>query len=456
MNAAKTLRSSTSSEPREREARRTTLPPNRPDLVEDACHTREVSLRRRGFFRALFGDEVTYDETSELAGVRPAPEASPQRDASVPRTVRPHARDAEACEEESKEQAGERRHGGTQRAPQAVKRGRPTFVSVVVPTFERPRALLRTLTSLESQTGGIRYEVIVVDNSPAASARSVVEAHVSRHPLRYVHEPTPGISAARNRGVGVARGELVAFIDDDQEAAADWLAQLVGCRASHDADAVFGWVEPVLEEGATEHGGLFAAAIARRFDSPSGRIPRRLVAKLGTGNSLFRRRVLGSAPFDSVFTTSGGEDTALIRRMVNEGACLVWCREARVREHVPASRTTLSSVLERRFSCGQVRTRQHVVGPHRSPSRSALMVVAGALQACGALPLAVLAAPFRRPFAVRMLAEAAAGAGKVLFMEPFFVQRYRRPATSSESEGSFESVDSEAAPSSPQDVALSA
>jgi hypothetical protein len=329
-------------------------------------------------------------------------------------------------------------HGAQiERAPtfNVLRKPQQVAVSVVVPTFERPAALLRVLASLDAQDCALDFEIVVVDNSPTASSREAVEAHASRHPLRYFHEPTPGVSAARNRGVGAARGDLIAFIDDDEEADADWLAQLVRCREAYDADAVFGWVEAVLEDGAAVHGKLFATAISRRFVWPSGEVPTALVAKLGTGNSLFHRRVLGNMPFDLVFGMSGGEDSALIRRIVNDGGRLVWCREAKVVEHVPVARTTLRAILERRFSSGQLRTRQHLTGAHPSRSTSAFIVLAGAVQVCVALPLALLAAPLAPGFAVRMLAQAAAGAGKVLFMEPFFIQRYRRssaPASASQ------------------------
>ncbi|MBX3190461.1 MAG: glycosyltransferase [Labilithrix sp.] len=322
----------------------------------------------------------------------------------------------------------------------ALRRGRPR-VSVVVPTFERLESLSRLLDSLDAQIEALPFEIVVVDNSTNGSARDLVERRASRHPLRYVHEPAPGVSAARNRGVAVARADLIAFIDDDEEADEDWLAHLVRCQDLHHADAVFGWVEAVLEDGAGEHGELFAAAIERRFACASGDVPRALVAKLGTGNSLFHRRVLGDAPFDDVFGASGGEDSALIRRIASEGGRLAWCREARVVEHVPTSRTSMLSILERRFSSGQLRTRQHLIGRNRRSRTAALIVVAGALQTLVALPLAVVGAPLARPFAARMLAQAAGGAGKVLFMEPFFVCRYRRPKSEEAAQPSAEPGD---------------
>jgi glycosyltransferase involved in cell wall biosynthesis len=75
----------------------------------------------------------------------------------------------------------------------------------------------------------VGYEVLVVDNNSsddtAAVARKFTEQPSSI--FRYVFEPAQGLSFARNRGTKEARGEIVAFIDDDAIADPDWLAQLL-------------------------------------------------------------------------------------------------------------------------------------------------------------------------------------------------------------------------------------
>jgi cellulose synthase/poly-beta-1,6-N-acetylglucosamine synthase-like glycosyltransferase len=94
------------------------------------------------------------------------------------------------------------------------------FCSVVVCTRHRAAELERCLVGLR-QLDYPRYEVIVVDNTPG-------DEHVSRlaevAEARLVVEPMMGLSRARNTGARKARGELVAFIDDDAIARPTWLA----------------------------------------------------------------------------------------------------------------------------------------------------------------------------------------------------------------------------------------
>ena len=101
-------------------------------------------------------------------------------------------------------------------------------VSVVVCTLNRSTLLGRALESLSRQTlGQEQYEVLVVDNGSRDRTREVVRHWTEGfRSLRYVHEPRLGLSRARNRGLHEAAGEVVAFLDDDAEADAGWLAAI--------------------------------------------------------------------------------------------------------------------------------------------------------------------------------------------------------------------------------------
>ena len=113
--------------------------------------------------------------------------------------------------------------------------------SLVVCTRDRPAALERCLRSIEEAVDAPR-EILVVDNAPHAPAtRAVVERFAG---LRYVPEPRPGLSAARNAAVREARGDLVAFVDDDVVVHPRWLAPLRRALAEPDVMAVCGLVLP--------------------------------------------------------------------------------------------------------------------------------------------------------------------------------------------------------------------
>ncbi len=102
---------------------------------------------------------------------------------------------------------------------------------MIIPHLNEPEDLRRCLAALDEQRiDGIPFEIIVVDNGsrelPAALCASFKGVRLER-------ELTPGPGPARNRGVEVARGELLAFIDADCFAQPGWVASIVGYMASH-------------------------------------------------------------------------------------------------------------------------------------------------------------------------------------------------------------------------------
>jgi glycosyltransferase involved in cell wall biosynthesis len=104
----------------------------------------------------------------------------------------------------------------------------PPPVSVVVPTRDRADQLEACLKSMLRITYPA-LEVIVVDNAPSdGSTQEMVRTRFGSHPhIRYVHEARAGASLARNIGAQVARGEFVAFTDDDAEVDPLWVSALV-------------------------------------------------------------------------------------------------------------------------------------------------------------------------------------------------------------------------------------
>jgi cellulose synthase/poly-beta-1,6-N-acetylglucosamine synthase-like glycosyltransferase len=106
--------------------------------------------------------------------------------------------------------------------------------TVIVPTHSRPRQLAACLEALSRlDYPRDRYDVIVVDDEGSLPAAPVVEAFHSRLSVTLLVQKRAGPGGARNAGAGQARGDLLAFIDDDCRPAEDWLSQLaVGLRRS--------------------------------------------------------------------------------------------------------------------------------------------------------------------------------------------------------------------------------
>ena len=109
------------------------------------------------------------------------------------------------------------------------------MISVIIPHFNQPEYLARCLASLAGQAaGGHAVEIIVVDNGSRQVPRAVVAGFPG---VQLAQEATPGPGPARNHGVTLSRGELLAFIDADCVAGPGWLATIAG-RFDRDRDAM--------------------------------------------------------------------------------------------------------------------------------------------------------------------------------------------------------------------------
>lgn len=106
----------------------------------------------------------------------------------------------------------------------------PANVSVIICTYNRCQMLRATLENLAESIvpDSFDWKVIVVDNNSTDDTRKIVEAISSKHigRFQYVFEPAPGKSYALNTGIRVARGEILAFVDDDVTVEPTWLRNL--------------------------------------------------------------------------------------------------------------------------------------------------------------------------------------------------------------------------------------
>ena len=228
-------------------------------------------------------------------------------------------------------------------------------VSIIIPTQRRPAPLALALASVLGQTGVDRasLEVIVVDNDNSPSARRAVQAtgEASAIPIRYVHEPRPGVAHARNAAVAASTGALIAFLDDDEDAPATWLSGLLAAQMRFDADVVFGPVKARLPATVTRH-RLYLTRFFSRFGPTE---PQVLKTYYGCGNSLVRRSALPhqTAPFDLSRNYIGGEDDLLFGTMQGAGARFAWAPDAWVHEDPVPTRLNLNYTLRRAFAYGQ-------------------------------------------------------------------------------------------------------
>jgi len=115
----------------------------------------------------------------------------------------------------------------------------PPAVSVIVPTHCRARLLRRALESLKAQAGAERLEVIVVSDAADPPTDAVCTELLGPEDTYLRRSGSPGPSASRNLGLSLARGGVVAFLDDDDAWHPGCLAALCGPTPLRDGTPIY-------------------------------------------------------------------------------------------------------------------------------------------------------------------------------------------------------------------------
>ncbi|MFJ5229861.1 glycosyltransferase family 2 protein [Kitasatospora sp. NPDC088391] len=237
---------------------------------------------------------------------------------------------------------------GAPRKDRPAPAGGP-LVSVVVCTRDRDAMLRQCLDSL-LRNGHPRTEYLVVDNTPGRAPRErpfgdrLSGDRPSDGPVRHLREPVPGLARARNRGLASARGELIAFTDDDTLADPGWAAALAARFADDPAiGCVTGLVLPAELDTPAQAAFERHCGYARGFAPASWRLDRPpaddplfpfTVSRCGTGaNMAFRtellRRLGGFDPAIGAGSPGrGGEDLLAFLQVLRSGATLAYQPDA--------------------------------------------------------------------------------------------------------------------------------
>ena len=212
------------------------------------------------------------------------------------------------------------------------------MISVAVCTRDRPAQLQRCLASLRRDVDAWG-ELLVVDSAPSGSEGKSIAIGAG---ARYVATSRPGLDVARNLAVGLALGEIVAFVDDDVVVAPGWMAAVRDGFADISTACVTGRVLPLELRTAAqryfeERFPFDRGSELIRF-SGSDQRPEYPVHpwQLGAGcNMAFRCRVfeqigLFDEALDMGTPTGGGGDTDIFRRLLRAGLTAVYNPEALV------------------------------------------------------------------------------------------------------------------------------
>jgi hypothetical protein len=118
-----------------------------------------------------------------------------------------------------------------------AQRSSAPFISIIIPTHNRPQTLSDALASVRAQTF-TDYEVIIISNGEDGEMRRQSRAVAAAHDAQYFALDKGNVSIARNFGIAKARGEWIAFLDDDDIWLAEKLAHQLDEAHRTDADLI--------------------------------------------------------------------------------------------------------------------------------------------------------------------------------------------------------------------------
>jgi len=233
------------------------------------------------------------------------------------------------------------------------------LISVVICTYNRGDILGETLASYAAlaAASAVRAELVVVDNNSSDATAGIARDFVAAHgDARYIFEATPGLSHARNTGIREARGEIIAFADDDVFFEAGWLDALMRAFAAWpEAGCVGGKTLPHFEAGTPPwlhetllymYGSTNSGDAEAWMDYPKH--------PFGV-NMAFRREVFQRIGwFDPRLGRIGdsllsGEESDIFRRVHVAGFRTRYIPDAVLRHRIPATRTDPDWVLLRSY-----------------------------------------------------------------------------------------------------------
>jgi glycosyltransferase involved in cell wall biosynthesis len=200
--------------------------------------------------------------------------------------------------------------------------------SVVIPTYNRPGALARCLASLARQSfAPDDFEVVVVDDGSPQALSIATTLSPGGTPVKIVRQVNTGPAGARNRGLAEARGEFVAFIDDDCEADPRWLEILLATARSHPGAAAAGTVDNALQRNPfAEASQILVSYVCQYYnrDAARGRF-------FTTNNLAFPREALVEAGgFDEEYVRAAAEDREVCDRWHAQGRAMLTAADALV------------------------------------------------------------------------------------------------------------------------------
>src|SRR5207244_4042770 len=236
-------------------------------------------------------------------------------------------------------------------------------ISLVVPTYRRPRMVAGCLESVQHQTLS-EFELLLVDNSPDGELRARIDEinDGARVPARYISEPRLGLHNARHAGARAASGDVLVFTDDDAVFDSGWLAAYACCFDAHpEMVAAGGPVRPEWEAPPPQWLCELIQADSRMFPAFSLLDVSADVQLahdgifVGVNMAIRREALFASGGFNpEIFGQRwlGDGETGLNRKLWARGGLIGYVPDAVVHHHVTPQRMTLGYLRQRQANDG--------------------------------------------------------------------------------------------------------
>jgi len=232
------------------------------------------------------------------------------------------------------------------------------FVSVVICTYNRRNLLKDCLNSIFAmEYPKSRYEIIIVDGGSNDGTEELCKEFPN---IRFVIEKRFGLAHARNEGVELARGSIVAYTDDDCIVDKQWLRKLVaGFKFSESIVGVGGPVYPLHPEAVPKK--ILVKPALGLFDEGN---KVKTTQGVLTSNCAFKKEIFRTIKFDETLGATRrknlilcGEDTDFCRSIVNSGRRLLYIPNAVVYHQIPKQRIRVPYIIRHAIYNGIYLTR---------------------------------------------------------------------------------------------------
>lgn len=219
------------------------------------------------------------------------------------------------------------------------------MISVVIPTYNSEKTILKTLKGLKNQTYK-DFEVIVVDDGSNDKTIEIIEDFKKEFNLKLIKQEHTGPAFARNLGAKNSRGEIILFTDADCIPDTNWVKEMIKPFENKETVGVSGTYETLNK------GSIIARFEGYEIEKRHEKMKKaERIDFIGTYSAAYRKEIFEKFNgFDTSFPTASGEDPELSFRLAEAGYKMVFNPRAFVfHPHVDSLRNYLKQKFYRAY-----------------------------------------------------------------------------------------------------------